>query len=127
MELLLSHFMVYFFFFSSFLAYDLSGQSVDAISDGIIVDRSPPSNGSLYSGSLMAHDYYVDTNELTIYWNGFLDEHSGIISHQLGIGNREGQDNVISFQEQHLDFSEIQSKQSLVDGHEYYAILKVRS
>ncbi|XP_036362221.1 uncharacterized protein LOC115216576 [Octopus sinensis] len=111
--------------FVTVTAYDLSGLSVDATSEAVIIDVSPPQNGTLNIGSVTGHFHYIDTNELTIYWNGFTDQESGIISKMLGIGTLPLQDNVMAFYEQFKEFSEIGDKSVLKDGREYYATLKV--
>ncbi|GAB1603526.1 uncharacterized protein LOC115216576 [Argonauta hians] len=111
--------------FVTVTASDLSGLSSSAVSESVIVDVTPPENGTLNIGTGNGHLRYIDTNELTIYWNGFTDPQSGITSRMLGIGTLPLQDNIVAFSEQFKEFSEIMDKSMLQDGHTYYATLKV--
>ena len=62
-------------------AYNKAGLSTTVTSDGVIVDTTPPTAGTVMDGVLAGIDIDFQTaeqNSLGAHWHGFTDEHSGI-------------------------------------------------
>ncbi|XP_046543946.1 uncharacterized protein LOC124254113 [Haliotis rubra] len=104
---------------------------VNACSDGITVDLTPPTAGTVRIGGLTGM-YQVSTTEVEVRWTGFTDVEeqksashwSGIASYQVAIGSVAGGEDVVKFTDvgsvEHVTLHSL----NLQAGRTYYASVK---
>ena len=107
-------------------ATDLAGNtSDDAVSNGIIVDTSPPVAGSVYDGLELVDEYWTNSQEaLDLSWEDFADSLVGITSYEYAIGTTAGDSNIVSWTNVGLDSSVSDSGLSLLHGYTYYGSVR---
>ncbi|XP_046571088.1 LOW QUALITY PROTEIN: uncharacterized protein LOC124279320 [Haliotis rubra] len=108
-------------------------EEVNACSDGITVDLTPPSPGSITIQGLKENVYQISTSEVRVDWSGFIDvEEEGWSSHASGIafyhvalGSMPGEEDIREFTNVgHLHHTTLSGLQ-LQDGHVVYATVRV--
>ena len=97
--------------------------TVDAVSNYVIYDPSPPSTGVIEVEDSFYG--YVAAKTLSLRWFGIEDRESGINRIEIGIGSHNNSADVLPFRE-YLDAVTINTGGVIHDGHTYYAILRVR-
>ena len=107
-------------------ATDLAGNtSDDAVSNGIIVDTSPPVAGYVYDGLELVDEYWTNSQEaLDLSWEDFADSLVGIASYEYAIGTTAGDSNIVSWTNVGLDSSVSDSGLSLLHGYTYYGSVR---
>ncbi|XP_067680773.1 uncharacterized protein [Haliotis asinina] len=107
-------------------------EEVNACSDGITVDLTPPSPGSITIQGLKENIYQISTSEVRVDWYGFTDVEeegrsshtSGIAFYNIALGSMPGEDDIREFtnvgQVHHTTFSGLR----LQDGHVVYASVR---
>ena len=88
-------------------ATDLAGNtSDDAVSNGNIVDTSPPVAGSVYDGLDLVDEFWTNSQEaLDLSWEDFADSLVGIASYEYAIGTASGDSNITGWTNVGLDTS----------------------
>ncbi|CAC5370733.1 unnamed protein product [Mytilus coruscus] len=105
---------------------------INACSDGIIVDLTPPVAGRLWIGTNQGQIYQTTTTHLYVNWDGFRDveeygvgPHStGIKEYILGIGTTPGGNDVYAYENIGIVQHKALPKLNLQNGYKYYATLK---
>ncbi|XP_046345841.2 uncharacterized protein LOC124126446 [Haliotis rufescens] len=107
---------------------------VSACSDGITVDLTPPTPGTINIEGLQGGTFQVSQTEVTVSWDSFTDvEESGSTSHprgishyELALGSISGGEDIRSFQDvgqvNHIILADL----SLQDGHAVYATVRAK-
>jgi hypothetical protein len=67
----------------------------------------------------------LSTKDFSVQWEGFLDVESGIKEFYLGVGSTNTSTDILDFISVDREFAEIKQLDSMVDGYQYYFILKV--
>lgn len=67
----------------------------------------------------------LSTKDLSVNWEGFLDEESGVKEFYMGVGSTNTSTDILDFISVDGEFAEIKHSDSMVDGYQYYVILKV--
>lgn len=97
-------------------------RSVERHSEGVIYDNTPPSTGTTQvEGEL---SYIVKSHQISVHWFGIEDKESGIVQFEIGIGSTNNSADIVPFHKAET-FAEINGNSRLIDGHQYYAIVKV--
>ncbi|XP_071079258.1 uncharacterized protein [Haliotis cracherodii] len=107
-------------------------KEVNACSDGITVDLTPPSPGSVSIQGLKENIYQMSTSEVSVNWSGFTDvEEGGTSSHASGIafyhvalGSMPGEEDIRVFANVGHAHHTILSGLQLQDGHVIYATVR---
>ncbi|XP_067682774.1 uncharacterized protein [Haliotis asinina] len=105
---------------------------VNACSDGVTVDLTPPSPGTITIGHLQGGIFQVSRSEVIVSWADFMDiEESGSIPHQHGISHYElalgsvnGGEDIQSFQNVGQVNRVTLPDLTLQDGHAVYATVR---
>ncbi|KAJ8302438.1 hypothetical protein KUTeg_018834, partial [Tegillarca granosa] len=79
----------------------------------------------IHVGDFSRHTHYISSRNINIYWMGFYDDESGILTFQLGIGTKSYIPDVIPFKNFSRGYANIDCDTRIQDGRSYYAILKV--
>ncbi|XP_033637440.1 uncharacterized protein LOC117298344 isoform X1 [Asterias rubens] len=106
--------------------------SVSSCSDGVVVDTTPPTPGSVWIGWGNHNKYQSSTSKLVIQWESFSDveehglarHHSGIKYYEYAIGSMPGGSDVIDFTRVGIANSIIIHSLRLQNGHAYYAVIR---
>ncbi|KAL3857352.1 hypothetical protein ACJMK2_012028 [Sinanodonta woodiana] len=114
-------------YFASVKATDYVGLHSVAVSSGVTLDLTPPSKGVVSVGSIRKHKYIVSSKAVSIYWEGFADEESGLLDILVGIGSKPGRDDVLSFRSAPDQDMWIVNDADFRDGEPYYATAQNRA
>lgn len=103
-------------------------QSITTSSSPINVDRSPPTAGQLYDGSVKGVDaeYQSNSSEICMNWKGVVDTHSGIVALEWGIGTSPELYDVLPLQnitDEEMADRLVCASVDLEHGVSYYSIL----
>ncbi|XP_063415906.1 uncharacterized protein LOC134697555 [Mytilus trossulus] len=107
-------------------------EEINACSDGIVVDLTPPVAGRLWIGLNPGLIYQTSNTDLYINWDGFRDVEeydtgphaTGIKEYILGIGTTPGGNDVYSFENVGVVQHKALHQLTLQNGYVYYATLK---
>ncbi|XP_033751510.1 LOW QUALITY PROTEIN: uncharacterized protein LOC117335547 [Pecten maximus] len=104
-------------------------EAVSVCSDGVVVDLTPPSAGSVWIGHVPGSMYQTTLTDIYVNWETFVDveelgttPHStGIQAYNVSIGTTAGGNDMVDFTDvgtaNHVAFHSLQ----LQNGHTYYA------
>ena len=106
-------------------ATDFVDHSTVAVSPGVVLDVTPPVAGVIHVGDMTGPRYMVSNHDLVVHWERFEDLESGIESFHLAIGSSPGNQDVVAFSKVDNTFAMIRETDRFIDGHRYYALLKV--
>ncbi|XP_071784665.1 uncharacterized protein [Asterias amurensis] len=106
--------------------------SVSSCSDGVVIDTTPPTPGSVWIGWSSHNNYQSSTSELVIQWESFSDveehglarHHSGVKYYEYAIGSMPGGNDVQDFTRVGIANSIIIHNLRLQNGHAYYAVIR---
>ena len=70
--------------------WNRAGLLTKAVSDGLIVDTSPPNHGIVYDGGNGDIDWHDSTTGIESHWSNFDDPESGIVSYKWYLGTYKG-------------------------------------
>ncbi|XP_028399029.1 uncharacterized protein LOC114522522 [Dendronephthya gigantea] len=75
-------------------ASNRAGRSASFVSDGVIVDRTPPSAGRVSADFVVPSNYDGNPNttdgaSFTVKWSGFVDQESGVRAYSWAIGSSD--------------------------------------
>src|SRR6185436_5521401 len=73
------------------------GLTVTATSDGVRVDATAPTGGTVNDGTAADRDWQSSLTTISANWSGFADAQSGITRYEWGIGTSAGATNVQGF------------------------------
>ncbi|XP_062576068.1 uncharacterized protein LOC134237945 [Saccostrea cucullata] len=104
---------------------------INACSDGVVVDLTPPSKGSVWIGK-RGQQYQISTTDMYVTWDSFKDveeiqtisHSSGVQNYQLGIGTFIGGNDIVAFTDVGVSNHKALHGLSLQSGHKYYATIK---
>ena len=108
-----------------FPAIDFVGHTTVVSSVGKTVDISPPEIGVIYVDNGGSENSVVTEDMISFQWEGFTDAESGIQKFLLGVGSTNDSADVIDFMSIEGSFTRINQSDSMIDGYQYYGILKV--
>lgn len=108
-----------------FSAIDLVGHTTVVSSVGKIVDISPPKVGIISIGNGGSENTVLSGGIISFQWEGFTDVESGIQQFLLGVGSTNDSVDVIDFRSIEGSFTRINQSELMIDGYQYYGILKV--
>ncbi|XP_063447914.1 uncharacterized protein LOC134727462 [Mytilus trossulus] len=108
-------------YYATIRAFDQLNRSVERHSEGVIYDNTPPSTGTTQVEGEFT--YVVKTDQIAVQWFGIEDKESGIVQFEIGIGSTNNSADIVSFHKAEI-FTELNGGSRLVDGHQYYAIVK---
>ncbi|XP_055958832.1 uncharacterized protein LOC126829498 [Patella vulgata] len=106
---------------------------VNACSDGITVDLTPPTGGRVWVENLKDFKYQSSSSDVTVYWDNFIDVEenggitvhpSGISQYHLSIGSVEGGEDIVTKHSVGLINHKIFHHLSLQNGHTYYVTIQ---
>ncbi|KAL4218457.1 hypothetical protein ACF0H5_023192 [Mactra antiquata] len=106
--------------------FDHAGLSDTVSSQDFVVDTTGPTTGDIIIDTTnhLSKDY-LTSNEMTVRFAGFIDDHSGISHYRLGVGSQPFTTDVISLFDWYdnsfsLDFTNV----NLIDGHDYFVFVQ---
>ncbi|KAL4218491.1 hypothetical protein ACF0H5_023225 [Mactra antiquata] len=106
--------------------FDHVGLSDTVSSQDFVVDTTGPTSGDIIIDTTkhLSKDY-LTSNEMTVRFAGFIDDHSGISHYRLGVGSQPFTTDVMSLFDCYdnsfsLDFTNL----NLIDGHDYFVSVK---
>ncbi|VDI52034.1 Hypothetical predicted protein, partial [Mytilus galloprovincialis] len=108
-------------YYATVIAFDHLNRSVERHSEGVIYDNTPPLSGTTQVERGISH--FVKTHRISVQWFGIEDIESGIVQFEIGIGSTNHSADIVPFQTTDI-FTEINGDSRLIDGHQYYAIVK---
>jgi len=112
-------------YFSNIRAFDKAGnRSMVVSSDGITIDTTRPSIGTLIDGHQLDIRYTPDANNLEALWSGFSDSLSGIAYYEAAAGTAPGWTDIVDWTYMSLDTFATFSELSLENGQAYYFSVK---
>ena len=105
-------------------AFDYLGHTSTAVSNGVVVDTSPPVPGTVNIERLLFHQHVLSRREFRIQWRGFEDPESGLSTVRISVGS-VNHNYDISMMKKYTDgFADIDG-QDFVDGYQYYINIEV--
>ncbi|KAJ8312052.1 hypothetical protein KUTeg_009425 [Tegillarca granosa] len=112
-------------YYATIKATDLVGLSTKSLSEGVVFDETPPTQGIMFIDGIHSNEYLVTPQQFSIHWSGFEDKDSGIHSFELAIGTTKNSQDILPFALFNDNFAVFTNLNMLLDGHGYFAILKV--
>jgi len=102
------------------------GFSVSSLSDGVIIDLTPPVSNIVIDGLDFSNviNYTSDTSHVSAAWKSFTDSESGIMRYRWSLGTSPGKDDIVSFREVGMQRFGKADNVSLVPGGPYYVTVK---
>ncbi|XP_038057739.1 uncharacterized protein LOC119729229 [Patiria miniata] len=106
--------------------------AVSRCSDGVVIDTTPPTPGSVWIGWDQHQTYQSSSSELVLQWESFTDieehglasHHSGVKYYEYAIGSMRGGSDVIEFTRVGITNSVIVHNLRLQNGHAYFATVR---
>ncbi|XP_038051300.1 uncharacterized protein LOC119724354 isoform X2 [Patiria miniata] len=106
--------------------------AVSSCSDGVVIDTTPPTPGSVWIGWDQHQTYQSSVSELVLHWESFTDieehgmarHHSGIKHYEYAIGSMRGGGDVKEFTRVGITNGVIVHSLRLQNGHKYYATVR---
>ncbi|XP_038050879.1 uncharacterized protein LOC119724031 [Patiria miniata] len=106
--------------------------AVSSCSDGVVIDTTPPTPGSVWIGWDRHQTYQTSSSELVLHWDSFTDieehgmarHHSGIKYYECAIGSMPGGRDVMGFTRVGITNSVLIHNLRLQNGHQYYATVQ---
>jgi hypothetical protein len=114
-------------YFVTVRAINATGFTVDASSDGVTVDTSPPNPGTVADGAGIDIDFQGSTTTIAANWSGFIDAQSGITGYEWAIGTTFGGTEVQGFVAVGLTTSASNGALALADLATYYVTVRATS
>ena len=108
-----------------FLAFDIAGHDRRVSSLGKTLDLTAPEAGKIFVGNTGSHNAILSTVDLFVRWEGFADKESGIKDILLGVGSTNESTDILDFYLVEGEFASIKESMSMLDGYQYFIILKV--
>src|SRR5439155_600895 len=112
------------YFVSVKAADNVGNVSNAANSNGVTVDTTPPSTGTVNDGAGADINFQVSTTTIAANWTGFSDAGSGIASYQWAIGTSPGGTDVQAYAGVGNATSASASGLTLTNGTKYYVSVK---
>ncbi|XP_022105050.1 uncharacterized protein LOC110986986 isoform X2 [Acanthaster planci] len=106
--------------------------AVSSCSNGVVIDTTPPTPGSVWVGGNKHQHYQSSNSELVLHWESFIDieehgmarHHTGIRYYEYSIGSMRGGSDVKEFTRVGITNSAIVHGIRLQNGHTYYATVR---
>ncbi len=120
--LAMSHGQIYYV---SVRAMDaVANVSLVATSDGVTVDTTGPSPGTVLDGSGADIGFQASATTIQANWSGFADSISGITSYEWAIGTTAGGADILAWANVGMTTGASQSGLSLTEGQTYYVSVR---
>ena len=94
-------------------------------SPGKILDFTAPEVGKIFVGNPGSQNAILSTVDLFVRWEEFIDKESGIKDIFLGVGSTNESTDILDFHLVEGEFAAIKESMSMLDGYQYFIILKV--
>ncbi|WAR31804.1 hypothetical protein MAR_034346 [Mya arenaria] len=121
-NLTLEHAVRYFF---TVTAVNTAGLHTSVLSDGFIVDTTPPSEGVVFNTIIHKNvAYQSSVTSLGISWHGFQDHCSGIKSYFVAVVEKQPPDSDTNFTQVGLRTTFTFKDVDLIPGSVYYGVVK---
>ena len=106
-------------------AYTKAGLFYDLVSDGVVIDTSPPVPGKVFDGKQVSVDLKFAKWRATFSanWDRFIDPHS-LISRYTWAVQRLGTGLITSFKNTNLNRARTETNLNLVSGESYCAVVR---
>jgi len=114
-------------YFVTIRATNAAGLTVSAGSDGVTVDATPPSPGSVSDGASSDIDFQTSLTSIDASWTGFADAQSGVVRYEWAIGTTSGGTDVQAFTSAGTSTSATSSSLALSTGATYYVTVRAFS
>lgn len=115
-------------YWASVMATDLAGNAIISHGDGVTVDLTPPSVGSVIDISeidnQLDQSYTGSTTSLMASWSGFLDNLSGVGSYEYGVGSNELEIDLKAWTSVNSDTVATDDSFSLTNGQTYFVSIR---
>ena len=94
-------------------------------SPGKILDFTAPEVGKIFVGNPGSQNAILSTVDLFVRWEEFIDKESGIKDIFLGVGSTNESTDILDFYLVEGEFAAIKESMSMLDGYQYFIIMKV--
>ena len=105
-------------------AFDYLGHTSTSISEGVVVDTTPPVPGTVNIEGLLFHQHVLSRREFRIQWRGFEDPESGLSTVRISVGSVNHSYDVTIMKKYTDSIADI-DHQDLVDGCQYHIRFEV--
>lgn len=107
-------------------AFTKAGLYSEISSDGVVVDTSPPSPGTVFDGPKLSSDLrYVNwTKTYQASWSNFNDSHTPIVNYKFGVERKNGGSVSSGFVSVGMKYTAEISGLNLASGVEYCALIQ---
>ena len=95
-------------------------------SPGKTLDFTAPEVGKIFVGNPESQNAILSTVDLLVRWEEFDDKESGIKDIFLGVGSTNESTDILDFHLVEGEFASIKESMSMLDGYQYFIILKVQ-
>ena len=115
-------------YISKITCTNADGFSTTSMSDGVVIDITPPSSGLVHDGPSLLTDvnYQSSPSSVQAVWEPFTDHESGIVGYRWGLGTSPDDDDVINFIDIGMATS-VKSEVSLISGVRYYVTVEAQN
>src|SRR5262249_41927522 len=74
-------------YYATVRATNGAGLTVTATSDGVVIDNTAPTTGTVTTPNIqqLRNSYQTETDRITAIWSGFVDSQSGIARYEMAI------------------------------------------
>ncbi|KAK3093029.1 hypothetical protein FSP39_010221 [Pinctada imbricata] len=111
--------------FASIRAIDHVGHMTEVNSDGVIMDSTPPVNGTVIVGSGLYHLSVISTKHFIVRWDSFKDPESGIRDFSISISESPNYTKSShTFYSVTGDSFQLSETGTLLDGHTYFTVVE---
>jgi hypothetical protein len=111
-------------YFVTVRAISGTGAQISASSDGVTVDNSGPTAGTVADGLAADVDFQSSLSAISANWSGFADAQSGIAGYEWAIGTTSGGAEVQAFTGVAMATSATNSSLSLANGTQYFVTVR---
>ena len=107
------------------IAFDFLGHTASAVSEGVVVDTTPPVPGTVNIEGLLLHQHVLSRRQFRVQWRGFDDPESGLSTVRICVGSVNHSYDVTVMKKYTDSFADVDDD-VFVDGHRYHIKFEVR-
>ncbi|XP_069134697.1 uncharacterized protein [Argopecten irradians] len=122
----LSHYHDGHDYYAIILVTNKAGLSVLSASESFVIDKSPPTKGTVQDGVDVQSpdiDFQANTTHAGCHWSGFSDPHSGLLYYTAGLGTQPSEDDVRTMTSTGTQ-TVIRWQHTLVPGAQYFCTVQ---
>ncbi|XP_069134844.1 uncharacterized protein [Argopecten irradians] len=122
----LSHYHDGHDYYAIILVTNKAGLSVLSASESFVIDKSPPTKGTVQDGVDVQSpdiDFQANTTHAGCHWSGFSDPHSGVLYYTAGLGTQPSEDDVRTMTSTGTQTA-IRWQHTLVPGAQYFCTVQ---